>query len=788
GIGNLANKVKSVFHAVAKPVNRAIDKIVDFIAKKGKALWAKLKGKDKPKKKDRDKDRTEAPSDLRLAARQAAERGWDAAAQRSRNEVVRGNDLESALQGAAKARDGVRIKLDVVESSATWRVKALAEKAGKRSTAEEGRGWVARGEQNERWYAARDLSAFNRSLVDEAFTELRGDTGGSDDAGDLHASYEQKIKAGRRIERTKQDRLDGRIRGLRFSISTESFSGAEKDKEIRTTMNVSPNETAKTGNVPLSGEVFPYKIGEAAGPVELAKARQPIDNLSRIRIPMLGKEAMTGYVVNMAAQPGEVEPNIASRYIDEAWAGSDAKELATASTAVVIGINTYKRLDPQENKEGKNTIRAAMAGIDQPNRLRMAAMGFTWTPSWEHISKGLVPLAEVRQAYQKLSDAEKRQAIAANESNWRDGKKLPYGIFREAVLGSSHTEKAVNVLSEVNQQVHVVSQDADGGVRTPSGRGVLAEYSQILNAMRNDPVLTIGGYTFAGFDWGKLAGSRTAQLTTLANAVDRAIRAAIAEVHPQMLYPTEPNALIKAWDNRTGDGIFQNPQIRAGLDSSQGSFYGIGAAEGRTARNQMTDAYGRANLSIAYTPTASTVTSPLPGDPTRGLTVTPEDVHELAAGERFPGDEPEDLRRSHRAYALVMQSQTTASAMNLAREFRKENPQGVRSGDQTRLQNAIFMHVEEMVKLMTEKPSLTMESDEVKRHLAALETSAKELSEQRSMANKEKPQAAVELSLRITREIIEALTAEELRDTWNKLHTLLDQIMKDPRPSQGGPQ
>ncbi|KUJ65526.1 hypothetical protein ACZ90_47440 [Streptomyces albus subsp. albus] len=45
GIGNLAAKVKSVFHAVARPVNRAIDKIVDFIAKMGKKLWAKLKGK-----------------------------------------------------------------------------------------------------------------------------------------------------------------------------------------------------------------------------------------------------------------------------------------------------------------------------------------------------------------------------------------------------------------------------------------------------------------------------------------------------------------------------------------------------------------------------------------------------------------------------------------------------------------------------------------------------------------------------------------------------------------------
>ncbi|WP_406501299.1 hypothetical protein OHA04_19400 [Streptomyces sp. NBC_01590] len=45
GIGSLANKVKSVFHAVARPVNRAIDKIVGFIAKAGKKLWQKLKTK-----------------------------------------------------------------------------------------------------------------------------------------------------------------------------------------------------------------------------------------------------------------------------------------------------------------------------------------------------------------------------------------------------------------------------------------------------------------------------------------------------------------------------------------------------------------------------------------------------------------------------------------------------------------------------------------------------------------------------------------------------------------------
>ncbi|MFE7042052.1 hypothetical protein ACFU9X_22185, partial [Streptomyces atratus] len=61
GIGSLANKVKSVFHAVAKPVNRAIDKIVSFITKKGKALWQRLK-KDSRNEKTRQGEGKKDPS------------------------------------------------------------------------------------------------------------------------------------------------------------------------------------------------------------------------------------------------------------------------------------------------------------------------------------------------------------------------------------------------------------------------------------------------------------------------------------------------------------------------------------------------------------------------------------------------------------------------------------------------------------------------------------------------------------------------------------------------------
>ncbi|MGW4776165.1 hypothetical protein ACWEPA_05865 [Streptomyces filamentosus] len=47
GIGSLANKVKSVFQAASKPVNRAIDKLVESIARMGKKFWEKTQGKNR---------------------------------------------------------------------------------------------------------------------------------------------------------------------------------------------------------------------------------------------------------------------------------------------------------------------------------------------------------------------------------------------------------------------------------------------------------------------------------------------------------------------------------------------------------------------------------------------------------------------------------------------------------------------------------------------------------------------------------------------------------------------
>ncbi|MFD6991021.1 hypothetical protein [Streptomyces sp. NPDC059943] len=71
GIGGLANKVKSVFQSVSRPVTRAIDKIVDFIAKKGRDLWAKRKGENKGSDKNAAPNPEVKQKALRMAAAEA---------------------------------------------------------------------------------------------------------------------------------------------------------------------------------------------------------------------------------------------------------------------------------------------------------------------------------------------------------------------------------------------------------------------------------------------------------------------------------------------------------------------------------------------------------------------------------------------------------------------------------------------------------------------------------------------------------------------------------------------
>ncbi|MFD4232750.1 hypothetical protein [Streptomyces sp. NPDC058542] len=802
GIGGLANKVKSVFQSVSRPVTRAIDKIVDFIARKGKALWNKRKDK-----KGGDQNKKDRP-DVRLAARKAALRGWQDTARHTADQVVSAQQLKALLSNSAGSPNGVRITLDVVDSQNSWRVRASARSARQHARAEEGSGWIAQGDGGQRFYTAKNLSAFNSSLISETFNELGKHDEASSEDSDLRSEYRRSVETGKQIEKSQQDRLDTKVRGLKFSVEQESFTGAKQDKKVRTTVRVTPNTQSATRQVPLHEEEFPFTMGQAARTMKIESVGDPVTQLHPVKIPMKGNDPTTGYVVNMATTPGEIAPTVASRYLNEAWVGSESNEAPESRTAVVIGVNTYESLDEQKTESGKASISGAINSIDRPEKLLMAAFGFVWTPTW-YKGKKKAQIDLVRKAYDGLESSEKEKVLSENEGQLRKERRLPYGLFRDEVVRSPHTTDAVGILSKVNERVHIVNQDADGGVTAWGGRGVLTEYDAFLSDMEIHPTLTIGGYTFEGFDWtpsgapratqlgrlvhalrsamatakARLTGSPTARgeraqsahLTTLGNRLDRTIRTAISEVHPEMLYPTEPNMLIKATDSLHGGGIFQDDNLRPSPSSKQGALYGIGGSEGRSAKIRMmkNDPEG---FMARYAPGTSIGTDPLPDDKGRGLTVTPQNVRDVTSGTAFDDGIPR-----HRAYALIMQSQTTASAMNLAREFRMINPR-LTAADELRLRDEIFAHVERAAEFMVDNPDVAIEdkNSPVEGILMNLRDSFEKAILRDASTGNEELLEAYRKAHQITDRIIRTMTASEMGSLWKDLSSSLHRISESP--------
>ncbi|MFH9672103.1 hypothetical protein ACH4L5_07445 [Streptomyces sp. NPDC017405] len=618
-----------------------------------------------------------------------------------------------------------------------------------------------------------------------------------------------------RSEAAKQRALDAAVRDATRLLGEEGATvktvrrglpairkrhGLTRIKLVRETkekyhIDLAINPTARTRPEDL-GEKFPYEIKKIApdgGRVETTPLSRVIKKLRKITVPMRGADSTVGFVVNMAATPGEITADVASRYLDEAWQdskGNSAEAMALTRVAVVIGINTFERLDRNSAKAGgKAGILAAMDRIAPKDGQLLGVFGFLWTPRWTHREGREVALSEVRHAYAQLSHREQEAAIAANESGWRDGK-LPYGVFRGEVLGHPFTEQAVRILKAANTRVHIVSQDADTGVAAASGVGVLRAYQQVLDSMKRHPLLTIGGYHFEGFKWGEKDHPHMRQMTLLSNELDRAIRKAITEEHPEMLYPTEPNMLIKAWDAKGAGGVFQDARAR-GLLAVQGQLFGLRGAEGRMLRIRLMELFGT-DFAVAYAPEASTGTSPLPENEDRALAVRPRAVELASEGKMRKRGSPPDkeltsrIRVSHRAYAVILQSQTTASAHNLTRELLHSNPilsQRVAAQDkaterfQRTLRKKTFEHVENVILLMADNPGLTEGSDRIQGELQRLGRDVNGLLDSMAVRDDEHLKQAVERADAIAREVISALTAPQLEDLWTRLRKVLDDIM-----------
>jgi len=172
-------------------------------------------------------------------------------------------ELKGILARVEHSTPEVKIDLDIQDRGKTWTVEAKARVDAAHATDTEGSGWIARRESGQQWYAARDLSGFNRQLIAETFQQLKKppDTKPSDNpTGDDRAQYDRKVRQGAQLVDDMQRKLDGQIRGLKAKITMEPWSGVEQDHLIRTELRVTPNDTLDVDNIPSGSPLLPSVI------------------------------------------------------------------------------------------------------------------------------------------------------------------------------------------------------------------------------------------------------------------------------------------------------------------------------------------------------------------------------------------------------------------------------------------------------------------------------------------------------------------------------------------------
>lgn len=132
GIGGIAGKVRQIFQKLAKPVNRAVDWVIDKIVGLIKKLWAKLKAKfDRRRPRDRRPDKrkpTKRPDTARRTKTDRTNR-LDEAMAAARRVMARharkpvGRDEVTRPLSAIRRKFRVR-RVDLVDAGQVWAVEA----------------------------------------------------------------------------------------------------------------------------------------------------------------------------------------------------------------------------------------------------------------------------------------------------------------------------------------------------------------------------------------------------------------------------------------------------------------------------------------------------------------------------------------------------------------------------------------------------------------------------------------------------------------------------------------
>jgi hypothetical protein len=301
-------------------------------------------------------------------------------------------------------------------------------------------------------------------------------------------------------------------------------------------------------------------------------------------------KAKRGYIGTAIVWSGESgAASLANKYLEgsQEWSSDERK----ARLGVNFLINSRAEFDSYANNMAE--IDAALKAVDTELNVLGKATSRIEGTTWGYRYKGGgLPEKTTTEVGETLASGK----LGSDTVTWKKGnetlnateatkefkdkraeKGVPYGALRSKVgKGTAEIEnhlKSSNKTGEV--YLHSIDADApDFSTLIPDKKGgwlnVLDAYDQVLEG-GGDHDFVIGGYNLIAEpeQYKGLNPEQDFRHTVRANVVDMTIRQAAFSVEPTLIYPTEPNFLVKAstyteidrstgqknaWGNRASEG------------------------------------------------------------------------------------------------------------------------------------------------------------------------------------------------------------------------------------------
>ncbi len=203
--------------------------------------------------------------------------------------------------------------------------------------------------------------------------------------------------------------------------------------------------------------------------------------------------------------------------------------------AMVIGVNRYRSLrgDTVDRLE-----RAVGTATDAP--FPTAVVPFMWDFEW---SQGF---EAAQEAFRTLDAGEQKKALDYERAHLVQST-IPYGSLREYVTKHERTRTFVGTLAKSHGKVYIHLGDDDAR-SLQTKLGPLIEGYAGLGAAKEGAPLIVGGYEFrAEEEGGDLKGEAPGELiTALGSRIEIWFRGVLAQLNPDLVYPTEPNLVFLA--------------------------------------------------------------------------------------------------------------------------------------------------------------------------------------------------------------------------------------------------